>query len=836
MKKRVLGLLLAAVLCVGLLPAAAFAAEEECRHDAASSPSVGEALPAMQSKKQEPLSVTMDGWTYGDIETCDPAYTLPEGVTGGTETVTYEKKTGEESYAALSEKPTDAGDYRVTVRYETGDTVYTGSALFNIARLELYQSGYMLFFGWDSIMVAYYKYSGQPITAAYAMRYFINKSDVLQEGKDYEVTKDSVITATEVGEYPVTIRGIGNYTGEVNGGWVIEPLRIYPTVEVVGGPFIFSNSEIRPDVIVKYGDTVLPKEEYGGGYLDNINAGTATAIVLGTKNYNFDVRAPFTIGKATATIPAVEDYVKYNRVANRTITLTDPDVLNVLRSAGEVTPGQATVYGMEGSVDPNLSASNVAIDPAAGTITYTLNGVTGNYVRKFVTLQIPLTMQNYTDTTLTVKVNLLNQPSWISFENKITWTYNGQPVPAEETNVRAEGRYSDGIYKEIPGTVVWEAGQAMTDVADSGEKRAVFYPDDPTEFGEYEFTVTVTIQKADITGEPEFDPIYTAGKTLRDADLRAGTLSVPGGRLEWIDDEGNALPDTERVEPNRRYTWRYDAGDNYNVRTGETVLYTYYYHPVYPITAPGETENGSITVTPSGAQPGSTVTVIVRPEEGYELSDLTATDRNGNDLPLTDEGDGRFRFVMPDGKVTVKGSFAPEKNIVFSDVKEDAWYAEAVRWAARKGIARGIGNGLFDPDGPVTRGQAVTFLYRAAGSPEPENTTSFADVSPESPYAKAAAWAKENGIAAGDEDGLFRPDEPCTRGEIAALLYGASGSPAAGKTGFPDVPPEAFYAPAVAWAASAGLTNGVGSGRFAPEHIGTRAQIVTFLFRLYGRK
>ena len=193
---------------------------------------------------------------------------------------------------------------------------------------------------------------------------------------------------------------------------------------------------------------------------------------------------------------------------------------------------------------------------------------------------------------------------------------------------------------------------------------------------------------------------------------------------------------------------------------------------------------------------------------------------------------------MPAGKVTVKSSFAEEApEQIFADVPVDAYYYEAVKWAAEKGITGGIGNGLFAPDLNCTRAQIVTFLWRAAGSPEPKSTVSFADVSADSYYAKAVAWAVENGITGGTGNGLFSPDAACTRAQSAAFLYRAAGSPAVnGSAGFSDVAADAYYAQAVAWAKEHGITDGIGGGLFGSANDCTRAQIAAFLWRLYAEK
>ena len=259
--------------------------------------------------------------------------------------------------------------------------------------------------------------------------------------------------------------------------------------------------------------------------------------------------------------------------------------------------------------------------------------------------------------------------------------------------------------------------------------------------------------------------------------------------------------------------------------------------PSYSVTTPGKTENGTVTVSPRSAEKGDSVTITVKPDSGYQLDDLTVTDKNGKELKLTDKGNGKYTFTMPASKVEVNATFVKEvETSPFSDVSTSAYYYEAVKWAQEKGITGGIGNGLFGPNQPCTRAQIVTFLWRAAGSPEPKAMSSFADVSTDAYYAKAVAWAVENGITTGTGDGKFSPDATCTRAQSVTFLFRAIGKLVDSKAEFSDVLTDSYYANAVAWAVENGVTNGIGDGLFGPDNSCTRAQIVTFLFRAYQGK
>ena len=255
----------------------------------------------------------------------------------------------------------------------------------------------------------------------------------------------------------------------------------------------------------------------------------------------------------------------------------------------------------------------------------------------------------------------------------------------------------------------------------------------------------------------------------------------------------------------------------------------------YDVSAPS-VKHGDVTVSPKNASKGDTVTITVKPDSGYELDTLTVKDASGSKIKVKDKGDGKFTFTMPASKVTVSAEFAEIETLDFADVSTDAYYYEAVKWAAKKGITGGIGNGLFGPNQPCTRAQIVTFLWRAAGSPEPKAMSSFADVSTDAYYAKAVAWAVENGITTGTGDGKFSPDTTCTRAQSVTFLFRAIGKLVDSKAEFSDVLTDSYYANAVAWAVVNGVTNGIGDGLFGPNNSCTRAQIVTFLFRAYQGK
>ena len=463
----------------------------------------------------------------------------------------------------------------------------------------------------------------------------------------------------------------------------------------------------------------------------------------------------------------------------------------------------------------------------------------GNYVGKNVTLTITLTDKTpVTISGLTATTGL---------------TYNG----SAQTGYTGTASYSPAWSGTPVVTYYLNDGTTKTTTANSGAAGEGLAPKNA---GNYKVTIAI----------PDSDSAYTGNATLnftiakRTISVKAdnksmtvnGTLpafTVSYGNFASGDSEANVIETKATasctadgtstgsfpITVSGTTTLKSGMDTNYQVGTPEsgtlTVNSAYSgggsYTPSYSITV-DKTENGTITVSPKSASKGDTVTVTVKPDKGYELEMLKALDKDGDALKLT-EKNGKYTFKMPSGKVTVKGSFVEETPVqIFKDVPVDAYYYEAVKWAAEKGITGGVGNGLFAPNQPCTRGQIVTFLWRAAGSPAPKNMSSFADVPADAFYAKAVAWAVENGITGGTGDGKFSPDATCTRAQAVTFLYRAAGSPkVSGSAEFGDVATNAYYADAVAWAAKNGITGGIGGGLFGSDNDCTRAQIVTFLYR-----
>ena len=401
------------------------------------------------------------------------------------------------------------------------------------------------------------------------------------------------------------------------------------------------------------------------------------------------------------------------------------------------------------------------------------------------------------------------------------WMKDGERINGTESSLTLSSPSESGKY-----TVKVMAGGSSTDVWTSN-------------------AVNVTITKANGTASVSMEG-WTYGETAKTPVPTSETNGINGVTYQYkVKDAKDDTYSTTVPTNVGSYTVKatFPATDNYNevTATADFVIAQATHHssgssssnPTYSVTTPSKSENGGVAVSSKNARKGDTVTVTVTPDAGYQLDKLTVTDKDGKELKLTDKGDGKYSFTMPDGKVEVKAVFAKEvETRPFGDVSTDAYYYKAVQWAQEKGITDGISSDLFGPKQPCTRGQIVTFLWRAAGSPEPKGTAAgMTDVVPGSYYAKAVAWAVENGITTGTAEGTFSPDATCTRAQAVTFLARAQNATATGKTAFSDVPADSYFADAVAWAQANGVTTGTSETTFSPDNDCTRAQIVTFLYR-----
>ena len=419
----------------------------------------------------------------------------------------------------------------------------------------------------------------------------------------------------------------------------------------------------------------------------------------------------------------------------------------------------------------------------------------------------------------TYAVTLHTNDGTINNGNVAEYTYGvGATLP---TDVTRTGYTFKGWYDNESLT-----GSSVTAIGDTETGNKEYWA--KWEINQY--TITYDLAGGTVEGNPDTYTVEMDTFTLKNPTRPGYTFTGWSGT--GLDGENNmtvTIPKGSTGE--RRYTahWRYNGGSSGGSSS-------------YPITVPSKTENGTVTVSPKSASAGSTVTITVKPDSGYVLETISVTDKNGNDLKLTDKGGGKYTFTMPASKVEVKATFMEDNSVLnfFYDVPNDAYYYEAVKWAAENGITGGVGNSLFAPNQPCTRAQIVTFLWRAAGSPVVNYRMPFTDVDEGAYYAEAVRWAASTGIVTGLTETTFGTDSVCTRAQAAAMIYRCAQAQGKGFTGawmfhlpFTDVPEWAYES--VAWCYMNGVTTGVNETAFAPGNDCTRAQIVTFLWRAFSK-
>ena len=349
---------------------------------------------------------------------------------------------------------------------------------------------------------------------------------------------------------------------------------------------------------------------------------------------------------------------------------------------------------------------------------------------------------------------------------------------------------------------------------DNVEVKAIFEKDAPAPT---EYTITYDLAGGTAEGNPDTYTIETRTFTLKNPTKSGYTFTGWSGT--GLTGENNLTVTIEKGSTgDRSYTahWRYNGGGSSG--------YSY-----YTIKA---TAGAGGSISPSGSisvREGRDQTFTITPDKGYAVSNVKIDGKSiGAVKSYTFENVSRTHTIEV---IFMKANGNPQTG-VFVDVATGSYYYDAVDWAVENGITNGVSSNMFAPDDPCTRAQIVTFLWRAAGSPAPKSMSSFTDVPADAFYAKAVAWAVENGITSGTGEGKFSPNAICTRAQSVTFLYRASGSPAvSGSAEFSDVSTTAFYADAVAWAAKKGITTGIGGGLFGSDNDCTRSQIVTFLWR-----
>ena len=776
-------------------------------------------------------TVTMEGWTYGDTPN-EPV------VTGNAEngTVTYRYKVKDGGY--LTEKPTDAGSYTVeaTIAATTNYQETVVSADFTIAKKELTVTGLTAtdrtYDGTKNVTLTGGTLSGiigsddvsadMPtagtmddanadenkivtfaeitLTGEKAGNYTLTQPTVTVTiskadpavGTVTKASPDTIYTSTALGDISLSrtseaIDGTLQLTagqtltaGTADYGWTFTPTPTDSTnyKTVTGTISLTVESDTLSDISI--GGTTPAKTSYKYGETFQTNGLTVTATYASGNTR--DVTAEVTFGTLAVGDTSIE--LSYQGktcvVSGLTVNKADAPTLGDISVSQKytVTTEQSKDIGTAGMPD-NAGTLTYAEGTATenGTVSVTDWGVdsTGKVtytlsdgaVGDTVTLPVVISSTNYEDATVNINIELTAKDVPTVNATDITVTYTGSAVPDSVITGTAS----------VDGKWSFKAA-APVNVTDSSDSvTVVFTPTDTDTYETVEDTIKVTINKATPTGTPAYTAITTGDKTLADAALTVGTITPAGGSIAWD------LGDSQTVSANTAYNWTYTPAvadqANYNNLTGSIKPYVVSSSgsggsstPTYSVTA-ASTKNGTVSVSPKNASKGDTVTITVKPDKGYELDTLKVLDKNGDRIKVT-EKNGVYTFTMPASKVTIETVFTEIEQTTenpLKDVSASAYYYDAVIWAAENGITGGTSATTFSPNAPCTRAQIVTFLWRTAGSPVVNYAMNFSDVPADAYYAEAVRWAVSQGITTGTGDGTFSPNATCTRAQAMTFIY-----------------------------------------------------------------
>lgn len=591
---------------------------------------------------------------------------------------------------------------------------------------------------------------------------------------------------------------------------------------------IYTGAEITPAVVVKDSSTgdVLASSQYSVSYANNTNVGTATATVTMEEN---EAKVEFNIVQdANPSVSMADVSATYDGNAHA-VTAT------AKTSAGNEITGK-DIITIKYYTDKDCTKDKTEIAPTNA----------GTYYAK-ATLE---ETTNYAQATATAKIEISNATFRVTATG-FDGTYNGLPhsitVTPEDADVTVfyctteDGEYTSTnpeytnageytvYYKatkdnhdDVTGSVSVKIAKATLTATYAGETINV------GETPKLEVTVTGFVNGETAGTAKEYAP-----PTLTNSNTAVGNyeLTPAGGSAANYDFTYVAGTLTIRASDSTTPGNGGTSGGSHSSSSSSSASTT------YTVTV-DSTKNGTVAASPKNAKKDDTVTLTVTPKDGYELDDLTVTDKNGKSIKVTEGKNGKFTFTMPAGKVTVEATFAKiaeQPKVAFTDVPTSAYYYDAVAWAVENGVTGGTTATTFSPNAPCTRAQAVTFLWRAAGSPAPKTSVNpFADVSASAYCYDAVLWAVEQGITVGTSATTFSPDTTCTRGQIVTFLYRAKGTATTGSNPFTDVSNSAYYYDAVKWAVAESVTAGTGATTFSPDASCTRAQIVTFLYRAYA--
>lgn len=746
--------------------------------------------------------VTQQGCTFGDTLSV-PTYTMPDGTQSTTVSYTGTLRKDGTSYSGAA-NPTEAGTYKVTVTCETATHIYSAtSANFTIEPKSI--TGATVTLGEPLT------YSGSEQTQNVSE---VKLGDKILNTADYTLSDN---TATNAGSYNLTVTGTGNYTDSVQQAFTVAKKSITPNVEVTG-TYTYTGSAIKPTVTVKAGNTPLAETDYALEYSNNTDAGEATVTVKATANGNYsftDTEKKFTIAQAdysgTKTANASAKYGAAGEL----------DLNNVLNPTAGWTFGAASVT----RGNDVFAADSVKV--ADGKLSFQFVNDSSK-VNSTATVKIPVTSTNYNIFDLEVTVTVLAKTAQTLSAAPIAMTYGDAAKKIEVSGAVGSLSYevTDGM------DIVSVDTNGNVTAIKSGTATITITAAETSTHASGSTTVTVTIAKRALTVKADDKTAYIGDKqpelTYTVSGLVGNDKLTPVPTLKLVHD-ANVDPMKQAGTYVIGFETEPAASANYELsaQTGTLTVSARpsYVGPTGNAVSVDRTENGKISVSPSYAAKGATVTITVTPDKGQELKSLEVIDQNGNSLSLTDLGNGKFSFVMPAGKVTVKPVFgaADAYRNPYADVQTNDWYFGAVQYVTENGLMNGTGNG-FEPNLATSRAMIWTILARMSDV----NTASSGEW-----YAVAQQWAIANGVS----DGTM-PNGTITREQLAAMLYRyavskgmVKGPATADLSVFADANSVSSYAvEAMQWAVSAGLISGM-DGKLNPQGSATRAQVATMLMR-----
>lgn len=772
---------------------------------------------------ETPLTVVQGDITYSNA--VNPSVSnQPAGA--GTITYTYVGRDGT-TYNS-SDAPTNAGKYTVTATCEDANYIYAGSKDFEIKPKEINV-------GWIALDSTRYTYNGTEQTVQYTVK---DGEKLLVKGTDYTVEGDKGINA---GVYLLKIIGKGNYTSDPTGAPSVNWNIWEATLTVTGAdiPAInydpSFNGELNVNSVTFNGlvnnETLAKGTDYTvAATVGNRNAGTHQVVLtvrLLNENYKFEQGSGIVI-KDNANIT-----VTINKIDHRdeTVSAEGKYGSTVRVPLAEYLPDGWSVQQSAISVDSNGNVHK-SFRLEDTTLVVELNNSEA-LVGKYVKITLPVASTNYNPFTITVTVTVQGKETQTVTANDLNVTYGDAGVKLNASALD-NAKLTYQVVTEGKNVVTVDANGNVT-LLKSGTAKIRITAAETEDYGTANTTVTVTVAKRSLTVKANDLTAYVGGQ-LPALDytvtglVSGDTLTVP--ELELKDVPAGVDP----MKTAGTYTIGFKTApvadkDKYDL-TVETGTLTVSSRPnVNPVPAGNsvkleEAAGGKLTASASRATKGTTVTITVKPDAGYQLEELEVLDKNGEALPLKELANGKFSFQMPDSKVTVQASFVQESTYAgYPDVLPGDWFYSAVRYVTERGLMKGTPNG-FEPNMDSSRATIWTILARFSGV----DTTV---VSGEW-YAVARQWAMENGVSDGTN-----PNGVITREQLATMLYrfaknkGLVQEPVtADLSVFVDAGQISDYAlDAMRWAVSVGLLNGMDGSRLAPQGSAARAQVAAMLMR-----